>query len=63
MSESIKIFPDWASLVRVMLVGYSNMAASGSDDLYEMEEEFVRMAQAADMWNAHVEAESIEEEG
>jgi len=63
MSNTVKIVPDWVALVRMMLLAYTNMAASGSDELYDLEKEFVRMAYAADQWNKHVEAESIEEEG
>lgn len=53
MIKTIDITPSWSDMVEVIIICLNSPGAekAGRDELY-------RMAQAADLWNAHCQAEN-----
>jgi len=57
MIESVDVTPTWEGIFPVLLEFYQR----GGDDRLFVVKQFQRMAQAADMWNAHVKTAENEE--
>jgi len=51
--EAIDMTPTWAAILPVLILGLTDGNAEGRAIA---QKELVRMAQAADQWNAHIKA-------
>lgn len=51
-TKTVDVTPSWEGLVPVMLQLWSQERAA-TQTRWDIKQEFIRMAQAADKWNAH----------
>ena len=65
MTRMIDLTPTWGGLVRKMIAAHAEMSRNDYGQVKEvadLQEEFIKMAEAADMWNEHCKLLKSDEE-